>query len=519
MIKKHVCLAVIILFILLISSNNVNANTETPIDENIINYDMTVQGDYINQTTGTFEKNSLHRRSEIIPCKSSQVYIFGYINKSTGVDISKNVAFRYAFYDANKVYIEGTLNINTFTSPSNAAYIAVSWLSTLDADYNIQLKEKTATFPVTSKPSNIIFDENFKNDIPKYLANSGNFIIDDGLISPSVTGYDKQIYFNEDIALDKEKIYVDFTPTTANTKIGVGFRSAITGLLCEVDFENNKLRIRNTWSNPISTIPPTIFLEKSLTFTPELNRKYSVILEKDTRKNISITVKDTVSLESTKLDLVEEGTVSPTNAWGGACIIAISGNFKVNKFTFLNNQPSTPVLAIYGDSFVEGTTIMPNIEQRYAAKVKESLNGDCIIGGKGGETTSGLLSKIEIYSKFRPKYTLLAVGSNDTVFSDYKTNIESLIKWCENMESIPVLTTITRNMAHDNLTYLQQVNNYVRNSGYRYIDFAAVMSESYDGETQNTDLFLPDKVHPNLAGHEIMYEKFIADLPEIFDID
>lgn len=518
--------------------------------KNKLDYSRTVSGSYVNQDTGAFEVNASHRRTEKIKVEQGS-YVFSYRNKETGANIANNVGFRHVFYKGDGNFIKGGLNETTLTVPAAATELVVSWTQANDAHYNIQLEKGTV---VTSfepyatqipqsylnlgdvqkeveelrkeldnvssdfKPTNILFSEQFRSNTPTYLTNSGGFTINNGLFSPAVAGYDKQIYYNKEVSLDKEKIYVDFIPTTENTIIGIGFRSAIAGLLCEVNFAANKLIIRNAWSAPNSTTPPTVFLEKSLTFNPVLNRKYSIVVEKDTRKNVSISITDSSTLETVKLDCVEQGTTSPSNAWGGAAIVAIAGQFKVSKFTFLSDQPSDPVLAIYSDSFGEGTTLVPNVEGRYAAKIKTALGGDCIIGAKGGETTGMLVSKISTYSQFRPQYTLLAVGLNDTVFSAYQANIETLIQWCESIGSIPILTTITRNMSVDNLSFMRQVNAYVKSRGYLYVDFATALSLNHDGETQNSSLFLSDKVHPNLDGHDDMFYKFVADVPEVFDI-
>lgn len=510
--------------------------------KNKINYADTISGEFVNQTTGGFDVSASHRRTKFIKCGKLSTYTFSYRNKSTMSDISQNVAFRYALYDSGFRFIRGGLNETTFLTTDNTEYLAISWLQSNDSvnliqlefgesysefqEYALKLPENLIFLPNYEKDlsilknyrnaTNVIFDDDFSNGIKPYLKNNGFNHIGSSLVSSSI-GYDKQIYFNKDVCLDKEKITVNVSLNDVNSIIGVGFRSAIAGLLAEIDFKNRKLIIRNVWGNPDSITPPTVFLETSITFLPVVGRRYNIVVEKDTRKNCSIQLTDCLTFETVKLDCITKNTTSPSNAWGGACIVSIEGSFNVNRFTFNSVQPPRPKLAIYGDSFIEGTTLMPNIEKRYAQLVKDKLNGDCIVGGKGGENTGMFLGKLETYSKFSPQYTIIALGLNDTVFSAYKTNIIKMANWCKSIGSVPILTTITRNASNDNLAFMKQVNDFVRSSGYSYIDFAKVMSVGFDGETHNPELFLADGVHPNANGHLQMFKKVLEDAYYIFE--
>jgi len=92
--------------------------TVTPFDiEGVIFLNMfdkttAIDGYYVESTNGEFLANAIYWRSQYIPVKPNTAYRQSRNN-------------RVAFYDKNKVYIEGHNSTYTFTSPENAAYIVV----------------------------------------------------------------------------------------------------------------------------------------------------------------------------------------------------------------------------------------------------------------------------------------------------------------------------------------------------------------------------------------------------------
>ena len=57
-------------------------------------------------------------------------------------------------------------------------------------------------------------------------------------------------------------------------------------------------------------------------------------------------------------------------------------------------------------------------------------------------------------------------------------------------------------------------NKTVRNSGYRYVDFAKAVGAQSNG-TWYTGMLSSDNVHPDVAGAKALYYQAIADVPEI----
>ena len=82
-----------------------------------------------------------------------------------------------------------------------------------------------------------------------------------------------------------------------------------------------------------------------------------------------------------------------------------------------------------------------------------------------------------------------------------------------------MLVTITRRLDNDNLTFMKQANDWIRNeSGELFIDINRITTADFDGETQNSDMFASDKVHPNAETHELIVRKALLDIPEVFNI-
>lgn len=79
---------------------------------NMFDKTTAIDGYYVESTNGAFSANAAYWRSQYISVKPNTAY------RQSGNN-------RVAFYDKDKVYIEGHNSTYTFTSPANAAYIVV----------------------------------------------------------------------------------------------------------------------------------------------------------------------------------------------------------------------------------------------------------------------------------------------------------------------------------------------------------------------------------------------------------
>ena len=136
-----------------------------------------------------------------------------------------------------------------------------------------------------------------------------------------------------------------------------------------------------------------------------------------------------------------------------------------------------------------------------------------------GEATvtaiQALNNAIQYYGK--PDVIVWCLGMNDgsdtdddTPSSGWITGINALNTICEAYNITPIYATIPTvpNINHEGK------NKFIRNSGNRYIDFAAAVGANGDG-TWKTGMLSGDNIHPTATGAKALYHRAIADCPEI----
>lgn len=116
----------------------------------------------------------------------------------------------------------------------------------------------------------------------------------------------------------------------------------------------------------------------------------------------------------------------------------------------------------------------------------------------------------------RPKTVVCCMGMNypsdgtTAPTSTWKTDIEKLIAESQVQGFDLILATIPSIPTKNN----EQKNAYVRNSGYRYIDFAKAVGAQADG-TWYAGMLASDNVHPTITGAIALYSMAISSVPEL----
>ena len=91
----------------------------------------------------------------------------------------------------------------------------------------------------------------------------------------------------------------------------------------------------------------------------------------------------------------------------------------------------------------------------------------------------------------------------------------TLIEICKTYNITPILSTIPSVPTEIHT----QLNNWVRNSGYRYIDFSSAVKTDGDyywkGWGTENALLSDDEVHPTEQGAKVLAEQVLNDFPEI----
>lgn len=213
----------------------------------------------------------------------------------------------------------------------------------------------------------------------------------------------------------------------------------------------------------------------------------------------------------------EEFEVSKTEAnyhnRNGLHNIANLGNATIISESVYFLQPHAPKVLIAGDSFVNG--FYPH---RYATLLKRALKGNAYLDAISGSDSANLLSRFNNYlNLLKPEFVIVGIGTNDTDFNEWRNNIERIIEIVESMGAIPIIPTLTfRADTNANDDFINSVNNWIKSSGYRYIDFNIVTSANYQGKAVNASLFREDGLHPTAEGFEKMFNRIKIDVPELF---
>ena len=254
----------------------------------------------------------------------------------------------------------------------------------------------------------------------------------------------------------------------------------------------------------------TIIYSYNLPFTIETNKEYIVRMYKQ-NKDIYFSIhsdKDMYTGFAERLDTKDFG-----RNWGYPSIFCQSGQIEVIDTYLRDSTFKSPTTFCVGDSFIEGWGIVNNLDKRYITLMQQATNGNVYIAGRGGETTSTLISRFNTeLEKIDSDYVLLAIGTNDNVLSTYTTNMNNLITKIKASGKIPILVTVTPRSGYP----ITDMNNYIRNSRELYVDMNKAVNNG--SETTWNPLYVnSDNVHPNISGNEAMFKRVLFDLYFLFD--
>lgn len=261
------------------------------------------------------------------------------------------------------------------------------------------------------------------------------------------------------------------------------------------------------------------YVRKDTSFNFVANHEYHISLIKLANTYMTLEVVDAYTLEK---DSVTEKTSNVGRGWGHG------------KYQYLGNAPQSDVVGtsmyvlqnvdsrtlIIGDSFVEGISLVGSGARgsdKFASLIKKAVKGDCAINGRGGANAYVVWEWLNSYlfNIYSPKYVVLCVGTNDSDFSMWKGRMSAMISLIEDQNAEPILMTVCANTSVSSAVF-NDMNEWIKSSGYRYIDANRVMSLNYDTLTNNPALKLEDGVHPNVEGNKIIFERAKLDIPELF---
>lgn len=169
-----------------------------------------------------------------------------------------------------------------------------------------------------------------------------------------------------------------------------------------------------------------------------------------------------------------------------------------------------------GDSLTEGYQLessdaFPSVVCQKLSEKKKAVT--CVNSGVSGNTSKGLLSRLDWALKSKPDVAVLSIGSNDGLrglsVSETKKNLIQIVKRLKE-ERIPILLTGQRmppNYGQEFAKQFEKIFAEVAKS-----ESLPLMPFLLEGVAGHPKLNLPDGIHPNKEGYRIVAENLIKYL-------
>jgi hypothetical protein len=234
-----------------------------------------------------------------------------------------------------------------------------------------------------------------------------------------------------------------------------------------------------------------------------------------------IYVQITVGVNSAVANITSNGTryTSPSFGWfgdaNGDTYVESAGSVLTNCVFTWSSGDFRKSTWMFGDSYFSMSS-----SSRWVKYLMDAGYGDnVLLNAYPGENTAAALTALNNSLEYYgiPNAIVWCLGMNDgsdtdddTPSSAWMTGVNRVLKVCEQYAITPIFATIPT--VPD--IYHEGKNNYVRNSGYRYIDFAKAVGASGDG-SWFSGMLSNDNVHPAVPGAIALYHRAIADCPEI----
>jgi len=199
--------------------------------------------------------------------------------------------------------------------------------------------------------------------------------------------------------------------------------------------------------------------------------------------------------------------------WGGGAVFATNlGTSLVSVDLSFFPKRATNSTWIVGDSYINWTR-----DTRWLYYIDQRGFSCWLADHQPGAGSATMLESFRNDLMYgRPAYAVWCMGMNDKNDSNgapapyWLSNTKAFISLCEANGIIPILATIpsTPNRTHNGKAA------WVRQSGYRYIDFSAAVTQS-DGHEWQDGFLDVDNVHPTALGAQAMAQRVLVDFPEI----
>ncbi len=225
--------------------------------------------------------------------------------------------------------------------------------------------------------------------------------------------------------------------------------------------------------------------------------------------------KETETTESTNTTETQSTSTETTNSQANTT--SVDTNADVSTDIQVNDAPLT-ILAL-GDSLTEGLGV--DKDDNYPAQLEDRLqamgykNTEVINSGLSGETSTGLVNRLDWVLQTKPDITILTIGANDAIrgidVATIEANIRTAVKRLQDNGSVVILGGMS---IYDNLgdNYVAAFSDiYPRVAKDMNITLIPFFLEGVGGERA---LNQADAIHPTKEGYTIIVNDNILPVLE-----
>lgn len=474
------------------SITGVNNPLEKRIGKNLFNKDSedNERGHYF-VSNGEFRDSDSLYASHCIPVKpntkytlsnfgASGGYIVFYNTNDSVIGQSNSVDLNYSKYNETGV---------TFTTPSTAKYLRFSGR----VDYlndGTQLEEGevvtsyedyTEYLDLTELEKRVDILEDNQGLTTNYVKSKEVDTLNDGEYITLAS--------NMDIKKNKTKAFYASITIFDSLKIGHG-ETSYGGNYVDIDNDNVTVYAYNNEASVVKTEAHGLTISDFI----------SVVIDVNINANITIF---TATGSFTLKDVAWSGC-------NGSVFAKSVGSVLTDcKYSWTISDIKEDIW-IFGDSYLGLTN-----PARYPYHLLQmGFDKWLACGYPGGGSSAEKLSFTNLLAMAKPKYMVWCMGMNSPDNGDinttWLTNTQAVLSLCNERNITPILATIPSVPDRDN----SYKNDYVRNSGYRYIDFEKAVGADKD-RAWFDGMLSGDNVHPSELGAKALASRFIIDVPEI----
>ena len=321
--------------------------------------------------------------------------------------------------------------------------------------------------------------------------------------------------WGEYYAVDSDLMVATVSPTalTGTYSLMHNASSQYSGAHAYLDFANNEIGFYKVVE---SGTPTAKLASKSFTF--EANKEYEIQHTVIGGHELTMTVTEKASKTSVTVQyLGDDNAAYFSRSLGVHTSVYDENNVTVISEKLYSLQPYDTQALIMGDSFVAGF-----YRTRYGTLIKNEIGGSAFISGVSGGETKDITAMLQYLPELcQPRYVILAIGTNQNGFTRWNNEMEKDIlatiktAWPDAEIILGTITYRTNaNSTSYNTGHVPLVNEWIRNSGYKYVDINAVTCE--DGQ-HKSGMFQSDGVHLTPAANIEVYNEFKSVVPELFE--